>query len=240
MPDARLVGAWAPGSLPFDSAPDIGMPFEAGAGFLLQIHYHPGGVVNDPDATTIDLRLDSHPARYGFGFAGWGNAAAAPTLLPGPGDRNGVAEFRIPANAAAHTETMRFIAAAGTGDGPGRLFTVFPHMHYVGVDLHAKVLRAHPAPGEPAEECLVSIDRWDFAWQRTYQYDVPVADLPVVRAGDVIELTCTYDNTLANPYVERVLAEQGLSAPIDIALGVQSLDEMCLVLFGTVLEGEDG
>ena len=37
-----------------------------------------------------------------------------------------------------------------------------------------------------------------------------------------------------NPFVQRALAEQGLSAPIDVFLGEQSLDEMCLVLVGLI------
>jgi hypothetical protein len=241
VPGSMLVGAWAPGGMPLDTAPDLGMPIAAGTGFIVQIHYHPAGMVNDPDATSIDLRLEETAPPYVFGFAGFGNSRVAPTLLPGPNDAghdddgDGV-EFIIPAGAAGHTETMRFTVGANGGDGPGKLFMGFPHMHYVGTEIHAKVIRAAPAAGEPAEECLLNIDRWDFTWQRNYQYDVGVGELPVVEAGDVVEIKCTYENTLANPAVQLALSEQGLTAPIDIRMGEQTLDEMCLVLFGTVVE----
>jgi hypothetical protein len=237
VPGAMLVGAWAPGGTPLDTGPDLGMPIAAGTGFIVQIHYHPAGDVNDPDATTIDLRLEDTPTQYAFGFQGWGNSRVAPTLQPGPDDAgydddgDGV-EFVIPANSADHTETMHFTVGTPGGGAPGTLFLGFPHMHYVGTEIHAKVIRATPDPGEPAEECLINIDRWDFTWQRNYQYDVPTTELPALALDDIVEVKCTYDNTLANPYVQLALEEQGLSAPIDIFMGEQTLDEMCIVLVG--------
>jgi hypothetical protein len=47
---------------------------------------------------------------------------------------------------------------------------------------------------------------------------------------------CTYDNTLDNPFVRRMLMELGLQEPIEVTLGEQSLDEMCLGVFGVVPE----
>ena len=108
---------------------------------------------------------------------------------------------------------------------------VFPHMHYVGVDLDARITRANPLPGEPAQECLFKTPQWDFDWQRTYFYDAPVSELPTVGDGDVITLKCRYDNTTDNPFVRRAMEEQGLTAPIDVTLGEETLDEMCLAAF---------
>jgi len=48
-------------------------------------------------------------------------------------------------------------------------------------------------------------------------------------------MRCTYDNTLDNPDVRRALAEQGLDEPIDVHLGEEALDEMCLGLFGILV-----
>ena len=235
VPNTVLVGAWAPGGQPLDTAPDgVGVPIPAGSGFVVQIHYHPGGVVNEPDATTLDVRLDDARTPYTFKFVGWGNSRVAPTLLPGPNDAgydddgDGV-EFVIPAGASAHTETMQFNVGA-----EHTLYMAFPHMHYVGVEIRARVLRAQADAEEPTEECLINIDRWDFTWQRNYQYDAPIVTLPTVEPGDVVEIKCSYDNTLTNPYVQLALEEQGLSSPIDITMGEQTLDEMCLVLFGAV------
>jgi hypothetical protein len=240
VPGSVLVGAWAPGGTPLDTAPEIGMAIEAGSGFILQIHYHPAGNDNDPDATSIDLRLQDAATPHAFGFKGFGNSRVAPTLQPGPNDLgydddgDGV-EFIIPANVTGHTETMRYtIGAQGGGDAGSTLFMAFPHMHYVGTKIQAKVTRAAPLPGQPAEECLINVDRWDFTWQRSYQYDAPAAELPALAIGDTVEVKCTYDNTLANPYVQLALEEQGLSAPVDILMGEQTLDEMCIVLFGSL------
>ena len=88
--------------------------------------------------------------------------------------------------------------------------------------------------GEPADECLVHSD-WNFDWQRTYQYDAPIETLPTFGHGDTVELKCTYDNTMHNSFVQRALMEQGLVAPIDVVLGEQTLDEMCLALVGVIL-----
>jgi hypothetical protein len=109
-------------------------------------------------------------------------------------------------------------------------------MHYIGVDLEVRITRATPAAGEPAEECLIKVPHWSFDWQRTYLYDAPVAELPTVGDGDEVTIRCLYDNTLENPFVQRALREQGLEMPVDVYLGEQTLDEMCLTAFGVILD----
>jgi hypothetical protein len=100
--------------------------------------------------------------------------------------------------------------------------------------LQVKVERAAPLAGEPAEECLVNVPRWDFDWQRHYEYDAPIDELPAITAGDTVLVRCTYDNSLANPFVRRMLDDLGLQEPVEVTLGEQSLDEMCLGVFGVV------
>tara|TARA_B100000029_G_scaffold289598_1_gene283291 strand:- start:90 stop:596 length:507 start_codon:yes stop_codon:yes gene_type:complete len=154
-------------------------------------------------------------------------------LQPGPGDE-GEVEFRIPAEAQGHTETI----LAELGIGPNmdvRLWAVAPHMHLVGVDMKISVVRESPGPNENSQECLVHVPRWDFDWQRIYQYDLPTDELPRVEAGDTLELRCTYDNTLDNPGLVRALDEEGVSAPQDVYLGEGTLDEMCIGGFGAVV-----
>lgn len=231
-PLTYLIGAWTPGSQPLDTG-DLGLAVPAGGAFLLQMHYHPGGApTNGPDATALKVRLDDHPPSSSYLLGGWGNAGAAPALLPGPNDR-GAPEFRIPANVAEHTETMRFVVP-GTASDRARALFAYPHMHYIGTKMSVTIERSRPPVGVPSRECLVNVSQWDFDWQRHYEYDAPVAELPLVRGGDVIEVTCTFDNTLANPFVRRMLEELGLQEPIEVTLGEQSLDEMCLGMFGLV------
>jgi hypothetical protein len=229
-----LLGVWTPGNQPVQTSEDLSVPIVNGAAIIIQIHYHPANQINEPDATAIDLRLtDTWPQKM-YTYGAWGNAFAEPELLPDPDDRAGP-EFRIPANDATHGEHMRFTVNAGSlGSAP--LFAAYPHMHYIGVGLKVQIERANPEPGEAANECLVNVPRWNFDWQRSYQYNSSLADLPVVRTGDIIDVQCTYDNTLDNPFVVRALDDAGLSEPIDVRLGEETLDEMCLGIFGIVLD----
>jgi hypothetical protein len=129
---------------------------------------------------------------------------------------------------------MRF-PLSGLPAGRFRLFAAYPHMHYIGVELSVQV--EHPLPGGGVDtECLVNVPSWNFDWQRTYQYDTPIADLPSIGNGDTIVVRCAYDNSLGNPFVRRALEEMGLQEPIDVRLGEESLDEMCLGIFGVVAE----
>ena len=88
------------------------------------------------------------------------------------------------------------------------------------------------------DQCLVHTPAWDFNWQRGYFFDGPVEDMPKLRLGDTLTMRCTYDNSLSNPYVREALDEQGLEEPIDVTLGEESLDEMCLGIFGLAVPKE--
>lgn len=91
----------------------------------------------------------------------------------------------------------------------------------------------YPAiPEQPDSECLIQTPQWNFEWQRQYVYDVPIEQLPFVSAGDRLTMRCTYNNTTSNPFVQASLKSQGLTAPHDIVLGDETLDEMCL--WGTI------
>ena len=80
------------------------------------------------------------------------------------------------------------------------ILAVGTHMHYVGTDMRIGVKRPVPG-GEPAEECLLDTPKWDFNWQRGYRYDVPIDQAPTLKAGDVLNLRCTYDNSMQNGFV---------------------------------------
>ena len=112
--------------------------------------------------------------------------------------------------------------------------------HRVGVArmrpvVEGQVERATVGAGESKSECLVQTPKWDFNWQRTYAYDAPVESLPKLRGGDVVTFRCTYDNTLQNPFVAQALKEKGLSQPVDVYLGEQTLDEMCIGLLPVLI-----
>ncbi len=220
----ELVGAWAPGMLPTRTPPDVGMLVPAGARLVMNIHYHPtGGGDEVDDSTGIDLDwLDERPP-WVAQLSLFGNGQG---LLPGPND-DGITEFVIPPDVPDHTESMLMTLP----DIPElRLWEIGAHMHYLGVDMIIGVQR-HNSPG-PEEECLLHATRYSFEWQRLYVYDTDFEDAPRIAGGDRLFMRCTYDNTLANPGVVEALGQQGLDAPVEVGLGEETLDEMCLGIYG--------
>lgn len=228
-----LLGAWAPGAFPFEAPEGTGITLQAGTLIVMQVHYHPVGQVAAPDTTTLQLRIaDAPPGRVAM-LALIGNATSAlEGLQEGPDDRGAQAEFRIPSNAPDHVESIHYPTPPL---GQLQIFSAGAHMHYVGTDMLIEVEHASPEGDEPRTECLVQTPRWDFDWQRVYAYDTPLDEVPVLRGGDTLRLRCTYDNTLSNPGVRAALEDAGLTEPVDVFLGEETIDEMCLGLFGLVL-----
>jgi len=228
-----VVHIWTPGNQPMQTSPEIAVPIAPGAKLVMQIHYHPAGRTHAPDRTGIDLRLSSEWPRRMYFVTAVGNASAAPVLLPGDGDID-APRFLIPKNVADHSEHMRFTIPPPKSGEPTdvRLFSANPHMHLVGTHISAKIERPAARGTDPKTECLAN-GGWNFDWQRTYQYDAPLDLLPSVTAGDVIDVQCKWDNTLQNPFVQRMLTDSNLPLqPIDITLGEQTTNEMCLEIFG--------
>jgi len=45
-----VVGIWTPGNQPMQTRPTSPVPIVADAKIVMQIHYHPAGVINDPES----------------------------------------------------------------------------------------------------------------------------------------------------------------------------------------------
>jgi mono/diheme cytochrome c family protein len=226
------VNLWSPGGDPIEMPDGIAVPITAGAKLLMQIHYHPAGRVQQPDLTALDLRTTENKPQRMYFILGFGGAGAAPELLPDPDDRTSSPEFRIPANSPDHGEHMRFTVTGLDGMTDVRFFSANPHMHLLGTHFAGRIERTSPPVGQPASECLAN-GTWNFDWQRTYVYDGSVDLLPTLQSGDVIDVQCRWDNTIENPFEQRALADQGLSAPVDVYQGEgQTTDEMCFENFG--------
>ena len=88
--------------------------------------------------------------------------------------------------------------------GSWSVWGVLPHMHLHGTDIKLSVQHA---AGDAT--CAIDIPHWNFHWQGFYYYKQP---LPV-GGGDVVRLTCSYDNTA------------GSTA---LTWGERTTDEMCL------------
>lgn len=236
VPGGFVVNIWTPGNQPMQTSGDLAIPLVAGSKLVMQLHYHPAGMTAAPDATSIDLRTTTVWPQKMYFVGAFGNEFQAPSLLPDPDDRFAtVPEFRIPANDVDHEEHMR-ITVPSLGDlQEVQLYSVNPHMHMVGTHISAKIERPAPRGSDPQNECLAN-GKWNFDWQRTYIYDTALATLPTLRPGDVIDVRCKWNNTMANPFVQRLLHDEGLVAPIDLALGEGSTDEMCLEIFGFAID----
>jgi len=231
LTDSQLLTAWTPGGIPMEYPANIAAKLDAGTLLVMQVHYHPHSATDvASDATRLQLRFSDSPPKYNAVNVLLGNfrtqAANGDGLLPGPSDPAAGPAFLIPANARAHTETMRFTVKADSLPAAfaPRLYGVGGHMHYVGVDEKVTLVRS-----DGSSSCLMHIPHWDFDWQRRYDYDAPVDQLLEIRAGDKFDIRCTYDNTTANQNVAASLLEQGIAAPRSVSLGESSLDEMCLV-----------
>ena len=230
--DTGLIAAWAPGSFPTVTPDGVGMPLTAGTLLVMQVHYHPRGLDAEPDNTRVQIEwAQDRPDKNAVMALNRNSSNKRSGLLSGPNDSDpDRPEFLIPAGVSDHTESMEFTLDSG----PYTIFAVGTHMHYVGTDMVINLDRAAPRAEEPSSECLLQTPKWDFNWQRWYNYDAEDADLPVIREGDTLRLRCTYNNTLDNPGVQQALADAGLSAPNDVTLGEETLDEMCLGVFGII------
>ncbi|MCA9547559.1 MAG: hypothetical protein KC613_24320, partial [Myxococcales bacterium] len=85
-----LLAAWAPGGIPTELPENAGFPVEAGAKFVLQVHYHPLDQGAAEDATEVQLRTLDHTPEYQAFSALIGNfdepEGEADGLLPGMND----------------------------------------------------------------------------------------------------------------------------------------------------------
>lgn len=237
-----LLGVWAPGAIPSALPDNVGTPLLPGDRLVMQIHYHPtGGEAEVDDSTRIDLKWTTEEPDYTGGIFLIGNFEQEDLTLAG-GEGFGLTtgpDFTIPAGAADHQEINKFFLNDG-GDPlsrflPIRLWMVGTHMHYVGTDM--KLSRTDP---EGEEQCLVQTPNWDFNWQRGYYYEGDVDELPAMYLGDTLTMRCTYDNSMDNPFVREALDDQGLEEPVDVKLGEETLDEMCLGVFGVAVPKEYG
>jgi hypothetical protein len=223
--DRTLLEVWVPGAYPIELPPNIAMRIAPGAKIVMRVHYSPGGRQAESDSTKVELRLAKAKPEFLLTTMEIGNAGGADTgLLPGPNDR-GEVEFRIPANVRDHVESMRRTFRADRSSdstGPLHLYGVMGHEHLAGIDV--KVDLDHDGD----RQCLLE-DRWDFHWQRMYTYAAPPEKLPVLEPGDTISLRCTYDNSMQNRRLGAEYRARGL-VPMDIHLGEQTLDEMCLFI----------
>ena len=96
------------------------------------------------------------------------------------------------------------------------LFTVFPHAHYRGESMAVSVIK----PGSTKEELIISLPKYDFNWQRGYDYATPVQ----IEPGTKLVTRYTYDNSKNNP--------ANPDPTIKVTWGEQSHEEMQYTALG--------
>jgi hypothetical protein len=233
----EMLDAWAPGGIPNLAPPDSGQPIDKDSLVLLDMHYHPTGGGEQVDTgTKLSLMLTTEKPAYVSKVILLGNFDQRRETPYGVGDivkqpDEDVAAFTIPANAKDHVEEVTWQWKLPAGNEL-QVYTMGTHMHFVGRDMRITLDHAAPKDGEPDSECLIETPAWDFNWQRGYAYDAPRESLPTFRDGDLLHMRCVYDNTLGNQFVAQALTARGLDAPIDVNLGEDTLDEMCLGALG--------
>lgn len=220
------LAVWVPGANPVDLPSNIAMPLPKDSRLIMQIHYSPGGTQAEPDLTKVQLRVASVRPDYLLFTSAIGNF---PIQLPN-GDglakepNEAAPEFRIPANAKGHVERMQLTMPVQTNPLLQTIwiYGVMAHQHLAGVDMKIELERGDD------KQCLLQ-DRWDFHWQRMYTYKAPVEQLPTLLAGDTLKMRCTYDNTMENRRLGPEYKARNLQ-PVDLRLGEQTTDEMCVVI----------
>lgn len=229
-----LLVAWAPGVPPTTYGEDTGLKVPKGAKLVMQVHYHPNSQ-SVADQTKFELKVIEGKPSYVAQVVLLGNAEDDKgyiKLLPGPNDPTTGPAFVIPANVPNHTESMEVtLPETVQGGFPLPVLSIRAtgtHMHWAGVDMKVEIERKNPTEGQPAKECLVGTPKYDFNWQRGYEYDEPVEKLPTAGPGDKLRFSCRYDNTKNNRHVRKALAEMQMASPAEIRLGETTLDEMCL------------
>ncbi|MFN3266020.1 MAG: hypothetical protein ACK41E_04185 [Deinococcales bacterium] len=97
------------------------------------------------------------------------------------------------------------------------ILSVQGHMHLLG-----KAIKLEINPSTK-RRVILDIPRWDFHWQTGYWLETPMS----VKKGDVVRLTCTWDNSAENqPYLGGKQLE-----PRYVVWGEGTRDEMCLAGF---------
>ncbi len=216
----RDMGGWAPGTQPDRLPEGYAIPLEPGDFFVVQIHYHfEGEAPGDQSAYHIDLASDDEIAAAGGSFKILTDALyLGPAEIPCyEGDTDPLCDrqaaitrvrslygplvgalpdfFMLQCRASVDD-----FAAMTNGDAwstcdlpvsnPGRITSVFGHMHELGASIRLTL-----NPDSPDERVLLDIPDWDFEWQLNYR---PVDDI-VIKRGDTIRVDCAWNRERA-PY----------------------------------------
>ncbi len=164
----NMLGFWSTGSSPFVAPQDTAFLIKPGDCFLLDIHYKPKGKP-EMEQPQVALYLQDESPKDELSV----NVISTGDIYLQPEQSN-----------------ARFFAIGEKSEHDTTIYSVWPHMHYLGMTFKAWV----KFPGGYSKP-LVAIDEWDPDWQLLYYLKTPMR----VPKGSKIYVTGTYDNSKSNP-----------------------------------------
>ncbi len=227
------IGGWAPGASPVLFPSGAGFLIRPGQQIVLQIHYNLW-TTRQPDRSRLHLQLEPAetelaqlmelplvaPVEIPCPPGQAGTQCERETALERVAELYGRAARRAPDRLLRECKQSLTDYAENSGENaigycdypitvPMTLLGASGHMHELG-----RSFRLELNPGRE-DALLLDIPRWDFHWQDSYYFVEPVA----ISRGDVLRMTCLWDNTLSDD-------------PRYVVWGEGTSDEMC---FGSIL-----
>ncbi len=198
--NGQLPG-YVPGMRPTIYTHGVAQRLHAGADLKIQMHYAPSPI-DQKDSTTVNLFFAKQPAT---------RFIKSKVMVPTPGTlTNG--PFIIPPN------QVRTFHGVYTFNEDVSLLNISPHMHLLGQFWEVFAIK----PNRDTVN-LIRINEWDFNWQGTYSFKVPI----ILPRGTVLHAYARYDNTLNNPLNPN-------NPPRWVSWGEKTSDEMFYLPFSWV------
>jgi hypothetical protein len=175
-PEAIPV-TWGPGQGVVSYRDGIGVPLAPGRVLVAQVHYNLADSANIGQAAQTSVRLSLEPTVE----------RSAVFILEDP--LLDTLYDGAPTLLTAGESSFKYVwemtgAEMGLPPGvPAELVSVLPHMHERGRKYTFEV------DNGAGYECQGQVDRWDFNWQRVYDYTTPLA----FTADTRVRVTCDYD-----------------------------------------------
>jgi hypothetical protein len=231
-----FLSVWAPGHGVDDLPKGTGIELPAGTLVIMQVHYNllvgDKPVKNKLVLHTVPTSTPLLPLKLDLSFAA--PDIPCPTGVTGPlCDRAAsVAHQGQEFGQSAITFVDAIEAACGrnpsdppAGDSTSCTFPVATSGYIVRAQAHMHLLgqsfKLVLNPGTPQAQTVLNVPDYNFHYQKAYNLAKPIR----VRAGEPLQVTCTYDPTLAQelPILRK-------APPHFVTWGDGSSDEMCLGL----------
>jgi hypothetical protein len=234
-----LLSFWAPGHGADDLPKGTGVPLPAGSLVIMQVHYNllagDRPVRNQLVLRTVPISTPLQPLHLDLMLAPPDIACPAGVTGPLCDRAASLANLgqRFGQEAVDEVDGIESLCGRDPSDPPpgdtatcrssmatnGYIVRVQAHMHLLGASF-TMVLD----PGTPEARTVLSVPEYNFHYQRSYNLATPIP----VRAGEPVEVSCTYNPTLA-----QELPALRKAPPHFVTWGDGSTDEMCIGLAWT-------